>query len=98
MHTRETFKKKVESEIRGVQVRLLAFKTKADMAHPAIRNDYNKQISTIERHVETTKARLNKLDLANEHTLEQLKDGVTDAWSALQDSLQDTISKFDGKH
>lgn len=98
MHTRETFKKNVEKEIRGVQVRLLEFRTKAEKAHATNRSEYKKLTSRIERHIKATKAHLIKLDEADEHTWEQLRNGVTDAWSTLQDSLQDAISKFEGKN
>ncbi len=52
---------------------------------------------TFRRKVET-KARLNTLDEAEEHRGGKLRGGVEDAWVALQESLQDVVSNFEGKH
>jgi len=98
MHARETFKKKIETELRGVQVKLLELQTKARSEKSPLRIKYTRQLDIIERQVEDTTSTLRNLDRAEDHTWEQLRDGVEDAWKALQNSLEDAISTFEGSN
>ena len=96
MRNQGTFKGNVESEIRRVQAYLLHCNLqdiKGDEQH--IQN-YKDQINILKQRVAHTKLELAKYEeLEKEHPWEQIKDGVEDSWSALQDALQDVITNFD---
>ena len=98
MHAKETFQKKIETELRSVQVKLLELQTKVRSEKSPLHIKYTKQFDIIEREVENTTSTLRNLDRAEDHTWEQLRDGVEDAWKALQESVEDAISTFEGKH
>ena len=98
MHAKETYQKKIESELRGVQVKLLELQTKVRSEKSPLHIKYTRQLDIIERQLENATSSLRNLDRAEDHTWEQLRDGVEDTWKALQDSLEDAISTFEGKH
>lgn len=98
MHAKETFKKKIEAEIRGVQVKLLELQTKAKNEKSPLRTKYVKHLNIIEQQVEDATLKLRDLDMVEDHFWEQLRDGVENAWITLQDSLKDAISTFERKH
>ncbi len=99
MHTKDIFKKDVESGIRGVQVKLLELRVKAKTAKADKRGGYDDHINLLEDKVKKTAQQLNMIDEVNEqHAWEELRNGVEDSWAALQESLQDAISSFEGHH
>lgn len=97
MHTKETFKKDVESEVRGVQVKLLELRVKAKKARADVRGGYVEHINLLEDKMKKTEHQLNMIDeIDDQHAWEELRHGVEDSWAALQDTLQDAISSFEG--
>ena len=96
MRDQGTFKGNIESDIRRVQAYLLNCNVQAVKGDEQHIQNYNDQIKTLKERVAHTKLELTKFEeLEHEHPWEQIKDGVEDSWSALQDALQDVITNFD---
>lgn len=99
MHTKETFKKDVESGVRGVHVKLLELRIKAKKTKADMRGKHDEHLDLLEDKMKKTEQQLTLIDEVNEqHAWEELRQGVEDSWAALQDSLQDAISSFEGHH
>lgn len=99
MHTKDTFKKDVESEVSGVRAKLVELRIKAKNASPDMRGKYDEYINLLEDKVKKTEQQLEMIDEVNEqHAWEELRHGIEDSWAALQDSFQDAISSFEGHH
>lgn len=98
MSNREALKKKLETDLNLAQVRLTEFRAKIKKAAGGVHAENAGRIDALEQRIEEARARLHELNQTQDSVPEQLVDGVEASWSALQDSLQDAISTFEGKH
>ena len=98
MSNREALKKKLEADLNLAKVKLTEFKAKIKKAAGGVHAENARRIDALEQRIEEARARLHELNQTQDSVPEQLIDGVEDAWRALQDSLQDAISTFEGEH
>ncbi|WP_456151408.1 hypothetical protein [Desulfopila aestuarii] len=64
----------------------------------SVRSENVGRIDLLEQRIEKAKQRLLELNRTQDSVSVQVMEGVEDTWKALQDSLQDVISTFEGHH
>lgn len=84
----------MEAELELVQARLIEVKAMEKGLSPDSRLRLTKRVDDLEYRIDGIKAKLKELGEADEHTWEDLKDGIEHIWGALQSALQDTITNF----
>lgn len=90
--------KKLENDVELAQAKLAEFKAKIKSVAGGARSENVGRIDLLESRIEEAKQRLLELNRTTGSVPEQIAQGVEDTWSALQDSLQDAVSTFEGHH
>ena len=88
MDKKEEYRKKIESEVEQVQIKLAEFKANAKSSAADARIKYSKQLKELEQMLDTTKAKLRELGDAGEGAWERVKDGVESAWRSLSTAVR----------
>ncbi|MBU1565063.1 MAG: hypothetical protein KJ630_05475 [Proteobacteria bacterium] len=95
MSKKDAFLKKINNDLKAVQIRFNEYKVQANRLQI---EDQNKQqakyFADLERKVIATKAKLKELGEADDDTWELLADGVVNTWTDLQSTLEDTVTTF----
>ena len=98
MSNKKILVEKIEKDIELAQSKLTDFKAQMKSGTAAVRAENDERIHVLQQRIEEAKTRLLELSRLHESVPEQIIDGVEDAWSALQDSLRDAVSTFEGHH
>lgn len=97
MSDKKLLQKKLENDVELAQVKLAEFKAKVKSTAIAVKVANNIRIEVLEQSITQAKQRLFELNRATGSLPEQIVEEVEDTWSALQDSLQDAVSTFEGE-
>lgn len=98
MSNKKMLQEKLEKDVELAQTKLAEFKAKINSVAGGVRSENVGRIDLLERRIEEAKQRLLELNRTTGSVPEQIVQGVEDSWSALQDSLQDAVSTFEGHH
>ena len=97
MQKRYNYREKINTKLEIVEARFAKFKFEAKNLNSGDRLGHAKHVEKIEKNVEATKAKLRELDEAHDGAWEELADGVENTWKALQSTLDDAVTSFEGK-
>lgn len=96
MSEKDAFLKKINSDLEAVQIKFSEFKAQANRLRLEDQiKQHAKHVADLERKVNATKAKLKEMGAASEDTWELLTDGVTNTWTDLQSTLEDTVTTFE---
>ena len=98
MNTKKALREKIEVEVEVAQVQLTMLKSLASCLTEQSHCEYSRTIDAVERRVTETRSKLMELDMVQENTWEQFRDGVEATWNALQISLKDAFASFEAKN
>lgn len=98
MSDKEQLQKKLENDVEVAQVKLAEIKATIARKAASVQVANSIRIEVFEQRIEEAKQRLFELKRSSDSLPEQLVEGVEDTWRALQDSLQDAVSTFEGEH
>lgn len=97
MSDKKLLQTKLEKDVELAQIKLAELKAKIESKAIAVRATDSIHIEALEQRIEEAKQRLHELNLSPGGVTEQIVKGVEDTWSALQDSIQDAVSTFEGE-
>ncbi len=98
MSNKKLLLEKIEKDLEQAQKKLIDFKAQMKSGTAAVRAENTERIHILQQRIEEAKTRLSELNHLPESVPEQIIDGAEDAWRALQDSLRDAVSTFEGHH
>lgn len=98
MSDKEILQEKLKNDVEQAQIKLAEFKAKIKSVAGGVRSENVGRIDLLEKRIEEAKQRLLELNRTQGSVPEQIIEGVEDTWSALQDSLQDVVSTFEGDY
>lgn len=98
MRDKALLQEKLTNDLELAQVKLAELKAKTKSTAIGVQAANDVRIEVLEQRIEEAKQRLLELNRITGSVPEQIAEGVEGAWSALQDSLQDVVSTFDGEH
>jgi hypothetical protein len=97
MSDKKLLQVKLEKDVELAQIKLAELKAKIKRKATAVRVTDSIHIEVLEQRIEEAKQRLHELNKSRGSVPKQTVERVEDTWSALQDSLQDAISTFEGE-
>jgi len=98
MNDKTFLREKIEKDVGCAQVRLAAFKAQLQSDSSGVHATNAARRDVLQQRIEEAKNRLLNLNYPHESIPEEVVTGVEKSWGALQDSLQDAISTFEGQH
>jgi hypothetical protein len=98
MSNKKSLLEKIEKDLELAQTKLIDFKAQMTSGTAVVRAENTERIHILQQRIEEAKTRLFELSHLPESVPEQIIDGAEDTWRALQDSLRDAVSTFEGHH
>lgn len=98
MSNKKILLEKIEKDLELAQKKLIDFKAQMTSGTAAVRAENTERIHILQQRIEEAKTRLFELSHLPESLPEQIIDAAEDTWRALQDSLRDAVSTFEGHY
>ncbi len=89
MSAKDAYQQRVEAEVELAQAKLAEIKAKARGYAADARIDYAKQVDELEENIEQMRAKLQKLEEADDDAWEHLKGEVEGVWDKLKVGVRD---------
>ena len=94
MEEKTTYQKKVEEKLKQLSETIGELTVKAEKLQEDAKAELHKQIESLHAKQGTVKAKLVKLEDAGDDALDDLKEGIEEAWKDLKGALDSAISRF----
>ena len=94
MNKRKRYEEKLDAQLEEWSAQMALLKAKADSATAEVKIQYYKSIEALQYEQDTARMKLDELKGASDEAWEEIKTGVEEAWTVVQDSLRSAASKF----
>ena len=94
MRNRDDYKNKIYTGLELVQIKFAQFKAQGQNFDTDTQARHNRHVEKVEQHIIATNAKLKDLNAAHDDLWEELVDGVENAWTELQSTLEDAVTSF----
>ena len=94
MDKRKRYEEKLDAQLEEWSAQMALLKAKADSAMAEVKIQYYKTIEDLQYEQDTARMKLGELKGASDEAWEEIKTGVEEAWTVVQDSLRSAASKF----
>ena len=94
MDKRKRYEEKLDAQLEEWSAQMTLLKAKADSAMAEAKIQYYKTIEALQYEQDTARMKLGELKGASDEAWEEIKTGVEEAWTIVEDSLRSAASKF----
>ena len=94
MEEKTTYQKKVEEKLKQLSETVGELTGKAEKLQEDAKAEFHEQIESLHAKQGTLKAKLAKLEDAGDDALDDLKEGIEEAWKDLKRALDNAMSRF----
>ena len=94
MEEKTTYQKKLDEKLKQFSETIGELTDKAENLQEDAKAEFHKQIESLHAKQGTVRAKLEKLEDAGDDALDDLKEGIEEAWKDLKGALDSAISRF----
>lgn len=94
MNKKKAYEEKLQAQLDEWNATIDTLKAKAEKEKAEAKISYLETIEELQHKRMTARKKLQELQLAGDDALEELKDGIQQAWSELGEAVKAAISKF----